>query len=83
MSEKPQFMPLHSYPLMIDLRILDARQALKNHNQTLERLAERGGLSLCEAAAIAEKRSWRAMTTDEALAALKREYDRLRARGVI
>lgn len=34
------------------------RQARKNHSQTLERLAERGGLSACEALAILEGRAW-------------------------
>ena len=36
-------------------------QALKNHSQTLERLAERGGLSCCEALAIIENRRWKRM----------------------
>jgi hypothetical protein len=34
-------------------------------------MAERGGLSLAEAAAVAERRRWRKMTAEEALAALK------------
>ncbi|MCD2164331.1 hypothetical protein [Comamonas koreensis] len=35
------------------------KQAQANHGgQTLERLAERGGLSFCEAAAIMEDRRW-------------------------
>lgn len=34
-------------------------QALKNHGQTLKRLAERGGLSFCEALAVLEDRQWR------------------------
>ena len=33
-------------------------QALKNHGQTLERLAQRHGLSFCEALAIIEDRPW-------------------------
>jgi hypothetical protein len=36
-------------------------QALRNHGQTLARLAERGGLSACEALAIIEDRRWSAM----------------------
>jgi len=36
-------------------------QAAKNHDQTLERLAHRGGLSLCEALAVLEDRAWRRM----------------------
>ncbi len=41
-------------------------QALKNHGQTLERLAERGGLSACEAVAILEDRSWHRMSEEDA-----------------
>lgn len=36
-------------------------QALRNHDQTLERLAQRGGLSPEEAVAVLEDRKWRAM----------------------
>lgn len=42
-------------------------QALKNHGQTLERLAQRHGLSLCEMLAIIERRPWRRMGDQEAL----------------
>jgi hypothetical protein len=35
------------------------KQAKKNHDQTLERLAQRGGLSFCEMVAIIEGVSWR------------------------
>lgn len=35
------------------------RQALKNHGQSLEKLAYRGGLSADEALAVLEDRSWR------------------------
>ena len=65
------WMPVLGHPLAIPAALLDARQAMENHGQTLERLAERGGLSLAEAAAVAERRRWRNMTADEALAALK------------
>nr|WP_295941241.1 hypothetical protein [uncultured Acidovorax sp.] len=34
------------------------QQAMDNHGQTLEKLADRGGLSFCEAAAILEDRKW-------------------------
>lgn len=37
------------------------RQAMRNHGQTLERLAERGGLAACEAVAIIEDRKWHRM----------------------
>jgi len=65
------WMPVLGYPLAIPITLLDERQAMENHGQTLERLAERGGLGLAEAAAVAERRRWRNMTADEALAALK------------
>jgi hypothetical protein len=43
------------------------RQALQNHgNQSLEKLASRGGLGCCEAVAILEDRQWRAMDKDAA-----------------
>jgi hypothetical protein len=38
-----------------------AKQAEQNHGQTLERLAERGGLDLSELAAVLEDRQWRSM----------------------
>lgn len=34
------------------------KQAERNHDQTLVRLAERGGLSACEAVAVLEDRRW-------------------------
>lgn len=37
------------------------RQALKNHSQTLERLAERGGLAPSELMAVLEDRPWHSM----------------------
>lgn len=46
------------------------RQAQANHDQSLERLAERGGLSPCEAVAILEDRPWRQMK-DEGARVLK------------
>lgn len=41
-----------------DVMAPHARQAWENHSQTLDRLAERGGLSLCEAVAVLENRRW-------------------------
>lgn len=46
------------------------QQAEKNHSQSLRRLAERGGLSACEALAVLENRDWRAIPRVEAHAAL-------------
>jgi len=43
------------------------QQAMRNHVQSLNRLAERGGLSACEAVAILEDRDWRKMTEAEAV----------------
>lgn len=41
-------------------------QALKNHDQTLERLAERGGLAPSEAVAVLEDRKWCSLPLDVA-----------------
>jgi hypothetical protein len=46
--------------------------AYQNHSQTLERLARRGGLSPCEAAAVIERRQWRRMPDAEAVEFVKR-----------
>lgn len=48
-----------------------AKQADRNHGQTLERLAARGGLSACEAIAVIEDRSWKRMAPEEARRRLK------------
>lgn len=42
------------------------RQAQANHSQTLQRLAERGGLAPCEAVAVLEDRPWREMKQQDA-----------------
>lgn len=39
-------------------------QARRNHDQTLDRLRERGGLSPCEALAVLEDRPWRRIDRD-------------------
>jgi hypothetical protein len=52
--------------------VLNEEWAQKNHYQTLTRLAERGGLSLCEAAAIIQRRPWRQMSDADALEVLKK-----------
>lgn len=41
-------------------------QAQRNHSQTLKRLADRGGLSECEAVAVLEDRPWKRMDPDVA-----------------
>lgn len=70
------WMPILRHPLAVRAALLDARQAMTNHGQTLERLAERGGLSLEEAAALALRRRSEPMKTDDALAALKEAAER-------
>lgn len=45
-------------------------QALRNHDQTLQRLAERGGLCPSEMVAIIEDRRWHCMTIEDAVAQL-------------
>lgn len=45
--------------------------AQRNHGQSLSRLAERGGLGWCEAAAIIERREWRRMDAAEAEAVVR------------
>lgn len=55
-----------------DLIAPHAKQARTNHGQTLERLAERGGLGSCEAVAVLEDRAWRRMPPGEANKALAR-----------
>ena len=70
------WMPVLGFPIAIRAALLDRRQAEINHGQTLERLAERGGLSLSEAAAVALRRKWEPMSADAALAALKSAAER-------
>lgn len=48
------------------------RQAINNHGQTLERLADRGGLDVGEALAILEDRPYRTMSPVNAHEALVR-----------
>lgn len=66
----PNWVPIIGTSLAIRGNALDNHQALKNHGQSLWRLAERGGVSPAEALAIAEHRAFSAMPDAEALAAL-------------
>lgn len=70
------WMPVLGHPLAIRAALLSEAQAQANHGQTLTRLAERGGLSLSEAAALALRRKWAPMTADDAMAALKTAAER-------
>jgi len=63
------YMPILNYNLLVPMSALNEEWAQRNHQQSLSRLAERGGLSLCEAAAIAERRHWVKMTDADAIAA--------------
>lgn len=50
-------------------------QAVKNHDQDLEKLASRGGLAPCEAVAVLEDRPWRFMPLHEATDKLRALVD--------
>lgn len=66
MSER-RFPILRGGSIPWDLIAPHEKQALENHcGQTLERLAERGGLGTCEAVAVLEDRRWKHM--DERIA---------------
>jgi hypothetical protein len=68
--QKPTSMPIigsHAIPSIRWSAIAGhERQAMNNHQQTLEQLASRGGLSVDEAVAIIEDRPWRSMRQQEA-----------------
>ena len=53
--------------LAMRMDLLNETQAQRNHGQSLDRLAERGGLGASEAMAIAEMRAWRSMNATEAI----------------
>lgn len=56
-----EYMPILGSPefkLPWSLVVPHEQQAMANHYQSLEKLASRGGLSFCEAAAILENRRW-------------------------
>jgi len=54
----PRWMPIQDTPLAVDMRNLSDRQAHRNHDQSLKRLADRGGLSLQEALALMNEKKW-------------------------
>lgn len=64
-------------PREVPWSLLEAheKQALRNHDQSLQRLAERGGLSPCEMVAVIEDRQWHRMPNAEALAAISRALE--------
>lgn len=55
-------------PKFIRWNSLNEEWAQRNHDQSLKRLAERGGLSPCEALANIERRPWHRMNWELALA---------------
>ncbi len=63
----PNWMPIIGTALAVRGTALDNNQALKNHGQSLWRLAERGGVSPAEALAIAQRREFSAMADTDAL----------------
>lgn len=65
-----EWMPLMGTGLAVRMSMLNEAQARLNHGQSLERLAERGGLGADEALAIAERRAWEKRGDIEALKAL-------------
>lgn len=70
-------------PLSVPWRLLQPheRQALINHDQTLERLAQRGGLSLDEIVAVIRHRRHQRMDEDKAREAVLGYIDELKQIG--
>ncbi|WP_237133761.1 hypothetical protein [Pseudohongiella sp. O18] len=64
------WMPILGTCLGIPTKLLNEQQAKANHNQSLTMLRERGGISLDEALAIAEKRKWRSIDGQKSLSTL-------------
>jgi hypothetical protein len=69
-GEPVAWFPLLGTPFAVDRRLLNEEQAKRNHFQTLDQLARRGGLSPCEARAVVERRDWRSEETRDSFAAL-------------
>jgi len=64
--QKPSFRSI-GYPKNIPFSILNEEWAQKNHGQSLNKLASRGGLDTSEALAIIQCRSWYRMGEQESL----------------
>ena len=62
----------HKLTVPLALVQAHARQAEANHYQSVERLAQRGGLSWAELAAVLDDRPFAKMTNDEAHEAVMR-----------
>lgn len=66
-----EYMPILGTPFAVRMDVLNEQQAKDNHGgQSLDMLRRRGGFSLCEAAAIAERRQWRQQKAEDAARAL-------------
>jgi hypothetical protein len=57
--------------------LLDEDTAKRNHSQSLDRLAERGGLCASEMLAVMDKRSWHKMNEAVAMLELKKRLENL------
>ncbi|KKL76346.1 hypothetical protein LCGC14_2045840 [marine sediment metagenome] len=66
-SQKTMRIALKNCPDFIPMICLDANQAIKNHDQTLDRLRQRGGVSPSEALALIQHRAWHPMLHQEAV----------------
>lgn len=55
---KRTYMPIQDTPFAVKMKVLNAKQAQKNHSQSLDRLAERGGLSAAETLALVKEDSF-------------------------
>ena len=66
-AEPVAWFPLLGTGLAIRRSLLDERTAKRNHMQSLDRLAERGGLSPDEAIAVVNKSEWKRKETVAAL----------------
>lgn len=67
MADDGFWIPLIGTRLAVWSGLLCEQQAMRNHGQSLRRLAERGGLSPSEALAIAERRRWHCVETQCAI----------------
>lgn len=70
---RKQFPILGSNGAKIDWQLVQdhGKQARDNHSQTVQRLAERGGLSWCELYAVLHNQRWQRMDQNEALLACR------------
>lgn len=60
---------MHSYCVQSipwEMAVPHARQCERNHQQTLQRLSERGGLDPTEMVAVLEDRRWKMMSAGDA-----------------